>query len=282
MFSRIHQKLGTAGFIISIVALVAAMTGGAYAASNALSGKQKNEVKKIAQTEAKKYAGAPGATGPQGAAGDKGSAGSNGATGPQGPQGPTGPQGPQGLRGPAGQTGFTETLPPGETETGSWGSGTRETKIFGETSGGDTIAEGGIAKGKLYYPISFAIPLAKAPEPIFVGPEESNAPGCPGRGGATEPEVTPETLPAAGEYKPTIPRADPGKLCVYAMAMTESAATTQGGLPRMFKTSVYNGGSWSFGLGASPTGTTLSINCLNGDNEGQICLAAGSWAVTAE
>ena len=30
--SRIHQKLGTAGFIISIVALVAAFGGGAYAA----------------------------------------------------------------------------------------------------------------------------------------------------------------------------------------------------------------------------------------------------------
>ena len=33
MFDRIHQKLGTAGFVISIVALVAALGGGAYAAS---------------------------------------------------------------------------------------------------------------------------------------------------------------------------------------------------------------------------------------------------------
>jgi hypothetical protein len=48
MLRRVHQKLGTAGFVISIVALVAALGGGAYAASGSLSGKQKQEVSKIA------------------------------------------------------------------------------------------------------------------------------------------------------------------------------------------------------------------------------------------
>ncbi|MBA3867401.1 MAG: hypothetical protein H0X42_13840 [Solirubrobacterales bacterium] len=52
--SRIHQKLGTAGFIISIVALVAALGGGAYAASGGLSGKQKKEVEKIAKKDSAK------------------------------------------------------------------------------------------------------------------------------------------------------------------------------------------------------------------------------------
>ncbi|HVV72142.1 MAG TPA: hypothetical protein VHI52_11700 [Verrucomicrobiae bacterium] len=54
---RIHQKLGTAGLIVAIVALVAALAGGAYAAGGGLSGKQKKEVTKIAQVEAEKFAG---------------------------------------------------------------------------------------------------------------------------------------------------------------------------------------------------------------------------------
>ena len=65
MFSRMHNKLGTAGLLVAIVALVFAMVGGAYAAKGALTGKQKKEVTKIA----KKYAGKPGAQGPQGPAG---------------------------------------------------------------------------------------------------------------------------------------------------------------------------------------------------------------------
>jgi hypothetical protein len=86
VISRIHQKLGTAGFIISIVALVAALGGGAYAASGGLNGKQKKEVEKIA----KKYAGKPGAAGPAGPAGtkgDSGTAGSNGTNGSNGVDG---------------------------------------------------------------------------------------------------------------------------------------------------------------------------------------------------
>ena len=53
MLTRIHRKLGTAGFVISIVALVAALGGGAYAASGGLTGKQKKEVEKIAKKYAK-------------------------------------------------------------------------------------------------------------------------------------------------------------------------------------------------------------------------------------
>ena len=49
MFSRIHEQLGTAGFVISIVALVFAMAGGAIAANGGLNGKQKKEVKKFAK-----------------------------------------------------------------------------------------------------------------------------------------------------------------------------------------------------------------------------------------
>jgi len=127
MFSRVHQRLGTAGLIIAIVALVAALAGGAYAASGGLTGKQKKEVKKIAKAEAKKYAkrGPAGPAGPQGAKGDPGAKGDTGA---QGPQGPAGTQGPTGAAGPAG-TFSTEPLPSGQTLTGAWGTSGQGTSL---------------------------------------------------------------------------------------------------------------------------------------------------------
>jgi hypothetical protein len=95
LISRIHQKLGTAGFVISIVALVAALGGGAYAAQASLTGKQKKEVEKIA----KKYAGKPGAKGSAGPAGAPGAKGDTGAKGDQGAPGSNGIDGGPGLNG---------------------------------------------------------------------------------------------------------------------------------------------------------------------------------------
>jgi Collagen triple helix repeat (20 copies) len=110
MFSRIHQKLGTAGFVIAIVALVAALGGAAYAAMPGLNSKQKKEVKTIAKALVKP--GAPGPAGPAGAKGDtgaKGDAGSPGGTGARGEKGDKGDPGP------------TDTkMPPGKTVRGFW------------------------------------------------------------------------------------------------------------------------------------------------------------------
>jgi hypothetical protein len=80
MLHRIHQRLGTAGFVISIIALIAALCGGAYAASGGLTGKQKKEVKKIA----KQFAGTPGAPGAAGTPGSNGTNGKDGAPGKEG------------------------------------------------------------------------------------------------------------------------------------------------------------------------------------------------------
>ena len=139
MISKLHQRLGTAGFIISIVALVMALGGGAYAASGGLTGKQKKEVEKIA----KKYAGKPGAPGAPGQAGAKGDTGATGGTGSPGSPGSPGTSGEEGERGPAGSPWTAGgTLPTSKTETGSW-------SILGEGAIG--IA-----------PISFPIPLTEA------------------------------------------------------------------------------------------------------------------------
>ena len=69
-FSRIHDKLGTAGLVVAVIALVFAMVGGAFAAAG-LTTKQKKQVKTIA----KKYAGKQGSAGPQGPQGVTGANG---------------------------------------------------------------------------------------------------------------------------------------------------------------------------------------------------------------
>jgi hypothetical protein len=190
MLQRLHQKLGTASFIISIVALVVALGGGAYAASGGLSGKQKKEVEKIA----KKYAGKPGAAGVPGTKGDAGTPGGNGTNGSPGVAGTsvttaaaTVAECPSGgvkvmSASPAtkvcnGTTGFTETLPSAKTETGTWaagpyGSGVIATKV----------------------PFSFPIPLAETVKVTFVK-------------SGTGPAACPGTHEA--------PVAEPGNLCVY-------------------------------------------------------------------
>jgi hypothetical protein len=189
MFNRIHQKLGTAGFIISIVALVAALGGGAYAASGGLSGKQKKEVEKIA----KKYAGKPGSTGATGATGAPGSAGAAGAKGDKGDTGNTGNTGNTGARGPEGSPWTAGgTLPSEKTETGTWSANQIETEEFFET----------------HVPISFPIPLEKAggPTSVFffdeveVETQEFGSSGCEWEVGQAE------SLPKA-----TVP----GTLCVF-------------------------------------------------------------------
>ena len=91
MLNRIRDRFGTAGLIVSIMALVLALAGGAFAASG-LNSKQKKQVKAIA----KQFAGKPGATGPAGPAGPTGSAGANGKDGTNGRDGTNGTNGTNG------------------------------------------------------------------------------------------------------------------------------------------------------------------------------------------
>jgi Collagen triple helix repeat (20 copies) len=263
MISKLHQRLGTAGFIISIIALVAALGGGAYAASGGLTGKQKKEVQKIAQTEAKKFAkagpqgqpGAKGDAGAPGAAGAKGDAGAAGANGQPGAAGNAGVSvttttaGPEcseggtkftsasgtsfvcnGEEGPQGQTGFTETLPSGKTETGSWGS-------LSEEFGG-----GAFSITNLSFNIPLSAPLDAA-HVKFIELGGTVPTGCTG-GSVSEP------------------KADAGFLCVY---------TGTGEFPApgsILKPSSGQGG-------ADKAGAVL---LLEAPNE---LFASGSWAVTA-
>jgi hypothetical protein len=183
VISRIHGKLGTAGFIISIVALVAALGGGAYAASGGLSGKQKKEVTKIAQTEAKKFAGKPGPAGAAGTAGPAGAKGDTGAPGAAGAAG-VGTEGKQGIQGKEGSPWTAGgTLPSEQTETGSW--------AIGVTIPGTHLPQ--------KTAISFTLPLVASLPGSDVHYVAAGAPAPAGCTGGTA----------------NAPSAEPGNLCVY-------------------------------------------------------------------
>jgi hypothetical protein len=213
MLQRIHRRLGTAGMVVAMIALIATLGGTALAASGALTGKQKKEVEKIA----KKYAGKPGATGATGAAGVNGSPGekgANGAVGPAGPTGATGPAGPTGAKGSAGPAGPTGTyggidLPAGVTETGYWSFNTPGAKTIEDGSGNMVT----VGSSKVWVSISFTDPVENEGEfavsvtgdPDF---DEVCGTGPNGAGGT-----------------PTSPEAPSKRLCIYIFSLDESNAT---------------------------------------------------------
>ncbi len=242
MFSKLHNRLGTAGLAVAVVALVVALAGTAFAAAG-LNSTQKKEVKKIA----KQFAGKEGPQGQPGQSGAKGDPGAAGAPGKNGNDGVS-PVGVafSGEKGSCksggveykgantvvvcnGQSGFTEVLPEGETETGVWSANLQE----GESK---TVE------------ISFPIPLLES-LPLtaaeLVKPAETTA-NCPGSAAA--------------------PEAEPGTLCVYASALAGSGTVTTSFLDP----------SKGFAVGVGPTGTLFAVGASGGP-----VTAFGTWAVSA-
>jgi hypothetical protein len=206
MFSRIRKRVTYANVAMTL-ALVFAMSGGAYAAGKyVITSTKQISPKVLASLKGKAgAAGATGATGTAGPAGPAGPAGS-GAQGPEGKEGKEGKQGEPGKEGKAGingTTGFTETLPSGKTETGSWsyGVGAKETVIV---------------------PISFAIPLPEQLEEAQVHFVTESNPSSDCEGTVDEPS------------------AKPGNLCVYAQA-------TQGEFLGIFRPTFGIGGTGTGG-----------------------------------
>jgi hypothetical protein len=197
MLSKLHQRLGTAGFVVAIVALIAALAGTAFAAVG-LNNKQKKEVTKIA----KKFAGKQGPTGPQGAVGPQGP---QGKPGPQGEKGKDGEEGPQGDPGSPWTAGGT--LPIGSTETGGWSL--------------PFIAEGGAPVGVETYDVAISFPIQLLEELDGAHVHFINAAGKEVFSEGVEPkEVNPtECLGTAAE-----PTATSGNLCVYTGSLTETAS----------------------------------------------------------
>lgn len=250
MWNTLRDRFGAPG-IIALLALVLAMSGGAYAASGALTGKQKKEVKKIAQQYAGKNGqnGAPGANGQAGAKGDSGAQGAKGDPGASGAPGqgvtskalaignakcPNGGteftsgtgssvacNGEEGSEGPAGAEGSPWTtggvLPPEKAETGTWIAGQLPTVL---DEGGEALETSAV----LAAPISFTIPLKEAGEVTEPNPGEEIVNEFP------VSYVHPgETGPADKCESGTSeePKAAPGNLCVYATSEFESTLVAE-------------------------------------------------------
>jgi hypothetical protein len=256
MLSAIRKRLHlTPSTLIATLALVFAMSGGAYAASKYVitSTKQiKPSVLKSLQGKAGKAGangatGAAGATGPVGATGPAGAAGAkgeNGAAGGNGTNGGEGKPGKEGKEGPEGKSGFTKTLPSGETETGRF-----DVSVYGDV---EEEYPGAIGS------ISFPIPLSSAGQSfVFTREqtenEEFGTSGCEG----------------IVEGVPTAPK---GTLCLYA-----SHGEIQNAVGTL---TASEGPGLTNGFGKS--GALLGGILLEGSVSAPAKAAYyGSWAVTA-
>jgi hypothetical protein len=159
-----NWKKPTPALLVAVVALVAALGGGAVAgvAVTSLNKKEIKKVRQIAKREAKKQfrkvpAGPKGDTGPlggqgvpgrdgrdgvPGGVGPKGDIGQTGVTGDQGSTGPTGPQGPVGpSTGPAGG-GLSGNYPNPLIASNAIGSG----NVVDNSLSGSDVNEGTLAK----------------------------------------------------------------------------------------------------------------------------------------
>ncbi len=265
MVSMLRRNLN-APTLIAIVALVFAMVGGAVAANS--SGGEKAEAS-AGERGLRGPKGPRGARGPAGPAGPQGPAGAPGAPGAKGDPGAAGANGVSpvgtafnGVKGDCneggvefkganttvacngvdGETGFTEVLPEGKTETGIWSVLVNEGEV-------------GIT------PVSFNIPLLAAPDPVLVKQgEDGTANGCPGLVNGT-------------------PQADPGKLCVYVNSVIGSLEDEPNGDPPVNEFSFVNP-TIQLGSGpeaAAPSGVLIQTSVC----ETAPCVDWGTWAVTA-
>jgi Collagen triple helix repeat (20 copies) len=151
MFNAIRRSFSVPT-AIAVVALVFAMTGGAFAAKDSFTGPAR-------ASKSKK-----GNKGPRGPRGPKGARGPQGL---QGPKGDTGPQGPKGDTGSPWTAGGT--LPSGRSLGGSWAVAAGPEVFPGTGVGVATI--------------SFGLPLAAPPELVVVKEGEEgkeHAAECPG------------------------------------------------------------------------------------------------------
>jgi len=246
MFSAIRTRIHlTPSTVIATLALVFAMTGGAYAASKYLITSTKQISPKVLKS-LKGKAGKPGANGAQGLAGAAGPQGPGGAAGAKGETGAAGGEGKAGTNGEPGNEGspwtVNGTLPSEKTEVGTWG---------GVTLG---------SSGYLVTTISFPIPLKEALSSTKVH-------------FVTVGDVKNSTIPTGCGGSLEEPKAEPGNLCVFEGGPGAAFSGNHLGIDLPGP----GGGSEAEEPGAGTTGALLI-----GLTESGFPIVHGTFAVTAE
>lgn len=241
--------------VAATLALVFAMTGGAYAAKRYLITSTKQISPKVLKSlkGASGKNGAAGPAGSQGPAGAPGAKGSDGAAGAAGPAGTTGVAGADGKPGKDGKEGkegspWTAggTLPANATETGGFSSG-----FFHTGAEKTTVA--------ISFPIPLAAPLDKEHVHIVTLEEIEN------QGPATQ----------ECEGTADAPQANPGNLCLYEGA-ARLPEEEEGEELKIVSITTLNSFSEK---GASTSGANVVSN-FSGFNEPEAVQIIGSWAVT--
>jgi len=272
MFSSIRKRLTFANVAMTL-ALVFAMSGGAYAAKKYLITSIK-QIKPSVVAQLKGKDGKDGAQGPAGAQGPVGPAGKDGAQGKEGlngtdgkdgkagatgPAGPTGPTGPKGLTGPEGQSGFTETLPPGKTETGEW------SLVRNVPGSGERVAAAN----------SFNIPLASVPTAHYLRKTGKE----PFYNGETEKEEERTVAGCSGTV--VSPTAAAGNLCIYTSEEASAFKNVFGNIILPVVCPLSSGGACvGSTTGADKYGFGLETISESELGPGLVSVA-GTWAVTA-
>lgn len=261
MFKGAHRKFKAArrritfANVVAMLALVFAMSGGAYAAKRYLITSTKqispNVLKTLRGANGRNgAAGSSGAQGPAGAPGAKGNDGAAGATGATGTAGSPGTDGKAGKDGKEGKEGSPwtagGTLPAGATETGGFSSGFFRT---GEEK--STVA--------ISFPIPLAAPLDEQHVHI-VTLEEIESSG-------------PETKECEGTAD--APQANPGNLCLYegAKRLPEEEAGEELSIVSITKLDSF------IEKGTSTAGANVVSN-FTGFNAPEAIQIIGAWAVT--
>lgn len=272
MFLRVRRHLTYANVAMTL-ALVLAMSGGAYAAGKIII----TSTKQISPSVLKKLTGKTGKTGPSGPAGASGLAGAVGPAGPAGAPGASGASGASGEKGADGlsvtnkaispseaacnkeggaefkvgagaattacngKTGYTETLPSGKMEKGVWAVSAMPGSFAG---GAVEVATSSI---------SFAIPLK---EGLIKGQVHIFAPGAEGKG---------EGCPTGSNLAK--PEAEAGNLCVFEGSPQLNVGTVE-------TKSVETGEE-------EEAGATGAVLLIKPEKKAEPILVTGTWAVAA-
>ena len=294
MFSAIRRRMHVSpATVIASLALVFAMTGGAYAAGRYVitSPKQiKPSVLKSLQGKA-------------GPAGKSGVNGTNGAAGPQGAAGAQGPQGPKGETGTAGTDGSSVTsaeIKPGNATHCSGLGGAEFKSPSGTTTAcngkegspwtaGGTLLGGQTLKGawslvanapgpfsRASDSVSFDISLAAPPAAHYIS-ENAMEPFY----NATTEKIE-ERTSVACPGSVAEPQAEPGDLCVYASHEENNAKPSELGdkysLPKICFASSFSGGCVTV---SEPKAERFGFSVYTASQEEGNVADAGTWAVTA-